>query len=456
MGQPLRLKETSDHKKDHGVVKHPVKAAKLLHSVPNVILRGPIYIIFLILMALIVYASWAKKDDIVIAPLTLQKKTITVEAIGPGQVIDVRVKPNSWVESNTLFALVQEKVRAISKTEQETIDSSIHELEKEKDKVVNEIDYRIAQMKLQLVDSQKANETQKVSIQGKIDQLEEKIKTTLKEKELREKEFQTALSRYLRAKKRFENRDIVITQFEAIEAEMDRRRKAVSDAEAALAQLRVSLRTSGTELETASDLHVQERILKNIEQMESRREREIEEIEEAIASLRRKKEQSQRLIDGVRFQESVTQYRSVYDGLVTSVHVKQGQMIVPGDPLVTMVKDTAVLEGRARVMNQDIGKIKAGQLVQIKYFAYPYQEYGTARGVIKEVGKKPEEVGADRSMYVVKVALEKEVVSPIGSRREHPLEIGIEGTVEIKTGEKRWIELVFTPVSRFFDREDSV
>lgn len=59
-------------------------------------------------------------------------------------------------------------------------------------------------------------------------------------------------------------------------------------------------------------------------------------------------------------------------------------------------------------------------------------------------------------MYVVKVALEKEAVSPIGSDRVHPLEIGIEGTAEIKTGEKRWIELVFTPISTFFEQKDEV
>ena len=438
------------------MVRHPIKAAKLLYSVPNFILRGPIYILFMLLIALIAYSSWAKKDEIVMTPLTLQKKTITVEAIGPGQVIDVRVKPNSVVHSNELLALVQEKVRAISKTEQETIDSSIDELKKEKDKIIDEIDYHIAQMELQLADSQKTNATRKVSIQGRINQINEKIETAIKEKALREKEFQTALSRYQRAKKRYENRDIIITQYEAIEQEMDRRQKAVSDAEAALSELRVALRTAKMELQTASDLHVQERIRKNIKQMETRKKRETEELDDAIASLQRKKKQSQRLIDGVVFKETITHYRSVYDGLVTGVHVKQGEMIVPGTPLVTMVKDTAVLEGRALVMNKDIGKLKMGQLVQIKYFAYPYQEYGTARGVIKEIGKKPEEVGEGRSMYVVKVALEKDVVSPIGSDREHPLEIGIEGTAEIKTGEKRWIELVFTPVSKFFNEGDEV
>ena len=139
---------------------------------------------------------------------------------------------------------------------------------------------------------------------------------------------------------------------------------------------------------------------------------------------------------------------------MTQVHVKKGQMIDPGTPIVTIVKDTALLEGHALVMNKDIGKIKIGQMAQIKYFAYPYQEYGIPIGIIKEICKKPKEAGGNASVYVVKVALDKEFISPIGSHREHPLELGLEGVVEIKTGEKRWIELVFTPISKFFTQEE--
>jgi hypothetical protein len=55
---------------------------------------------------------------------------------------------------------------------------------------------------------------------------------------------------------------------------------------------------------------------------------------------------------------------------------------------------------------------------------------------------------------VVKVALDKETISQVHSKREQPLEIGLEGIGEIKVGEKRWIEILFKPVSRFFTQEE--
>ncbi|MFH1491222.1 MAG: HlyD family efflux transporter periplasmic adaptor subunit [Pseudomonadota bacterium] len=443
-----------EQKRDSGVQRHPIKAAKLLYSVPRFILRGPIYLICLIAFALVVYSFWAKKDERVIAPLSLEKSSITVESIGGGRVVDVRVKPNSLVKSNELLAMVQEKVRAITETEQETIDSRMDELERERDKLIDEFNYSLAQTRLQLEDLKQNRETRKITLEGKVAQIMEKQRTTTREKALREKEYRTSLTRYERAKKRFDDRDIIITQFEAIEQEMDRRRKGVSDAEATLAELSVSLRTAEKELATLADLHAQERIIKNIEQIKSRRDREVKRMNEGIDSLILKKEKSQRLIEGVTFKEAVTEYRSIHDGLVTRVHVKKGQMLAPGTPLVTLVKDTALLEGRALVMNKDIGKIKVGQAAQIKYFAYPYQEYGVPRGIVKEIGKKPEDVGGAESKYVVKVALEKEVISPIGSDREHSLELGLEGLVEIKTGEKRWIEVIFNPISKFFTQDE--
>ncbi|MBW1804158.1 MAG: HlyD family efflux transporter periplasmic adaptor subunit, partial [Deltaproteobacteria bacterium] len=320
----------------------------------------------------------------------------------------------------------------------------------------DEFNYNLTQIRLQLEDVKQNREAKKIALGGKIAQINEKLRTVTREKTLREKEYQTSLTRYKRAKKRFEKRDIIITHFEAIEQEMDRRKKAVSDAAATLSELHVSLRTAEKELATLTDLHSQERIVKSMEQMKERRDREVKRMNEGIASLYLKKEKSQRLVDGVTFKEAVTEYRSIHDGLVTHVHVKKGQLINPGAPLVTLVKDTALLEGHALVMNKDIGKLKVGQRAQIKYFAYPYQEYGVPIGVIKEIGKKPKEAGGNESMYVVKVALEKEVISPIGSDREHPLELGLEGLVEIKTGEKRWIELVFTPISKFFTQDEDV
>ena len=444
-----------EKKSSSGATRHPIKAAKLLYSVPKFILRGPIYLIFLITISFFIYSTWAKKDELVFAPFILDKSTVTIESIGGGQVMDVLAVSNIYINSSTLLVTVQEKVRAITETEQETIDSSIYQLKKERDKIIDEATYNVSQLRLQLDDTKQNRGSKTIVLEGKIAQVKEKIKTTTREKTLREKEYQRSLARFERAKKRFNSHDIIISQYESVEQEMDRRHKAVSDAQANFSELNVTLHTITKELEAVSDLHSLDRIKKNIRQQENRRDREVTRISNSIASLENKKLTSQRLIDGVSYSGTVTKYTSIYDGLIKDVHVKKGQMITPGSPLVTLVRDTALLEGNAQILNKDIGKIKIGQSVQIKYLAYPYQEYGIPTGAVKTISKSPlNSVGQD-SKYEIIIALEKDYISPIGSKRKHQLELGIEGIVEIKTGEKRFIELLFTPISKFFTQDEA-
>jgi len=164
-------------------VRHPIKAAKLLYSVPGFILRGPIYLVFLIFFTLFLYSFWAKKDELVIAPLSLAKETTVIESIGSGQVIDVKVEENNRIKANDILVRVQEKLRAIIETEQETFDSKIYGLEKERDKFVTEYSYNLAQLNFEYADLKSNRETKRIAVQGKIDQLKERLKTVEREKE---------------------------------------------------------------------------------------------------------------------------------------------------------------------------------------------------------------------------------------------------------------------------------
>ncbi|WP_319467839.1 HlyD family efflux transporter periplasmic adaptor subunit [uncultured Pseudodesulfovibrio sp.] len=434
-------------------VRHPIRAARLLYTVPSVVLRGPIYVIFIILFVAIVYSFWARKDSLVLAPLTLDTRSTTVEAISGGQVTRVAVSPNSHVQFNELLVEVQEKTRAIMDTEMETFEGRIAEAERERERLTDEYEYKLAQLRLELADSNQGRSTKAVSIQGRIDQLNERLRSAQRELNLRSKEYKTAQSRWERAQKRFENRDITITQFESAEQENDRRRKAVSDARATVAEIVVSLRTAKKELSTLQDMHSLEKIEENIHQLEERQARELKLLNDSILSLKRRKAASQELVGGVTYDDNITAYRSMLDGLVTEVHVNRGQIISPGHSLVTLVKDTAALEARAMVENKDIGSIRIGQSAKLKFWAYPYQEYGILEGVIYEIDKQPSK-DETTSAYQIRIALDSEWIQRIGSKVRHPLAIGLEGTAEIKTGEKRWIEIVFTPLSKFFGSEE--
>ena len=128
-------------------------------------------------------------------------------------------------------------------------------------------------------------------------------------------------------------------------------------------------------------------------------------------------------------------------------------MAMPGAPLFTIVRNTAPLEARVLIPNQSIGNLKIGQGAQLKYFAYPFQEYGIQNGSISDISTRPSQNPGESSFYEIKVALASESIK---SRNgvEKPLEIGLQGLAEIKTGEKRFIEILFAPASKFFQPKE--
>jgi len=99
-------------------VRHPIKAATLLYSAPKFILRGPIYLMFISMAAMLIYSTIATTDTLVTAPLTLQRQTVTIPAISGGLVESLDVSENSPVTVGQAIATVQEKIRAASTPEQ--------------------------------------------------------------------------------------------------------------------------------------------------------------------------------------------------------------------------------------------------------------------------------------------------------------------------------------------------
>ena len=123
-------KKTTQQAKNIAVeVRHPIKAATLLYSAPKFILRGPIYFMFITVFCMLFYSFVATTDTLVVAPLTLQRQTVTVEAINGGQVESLDVSENSAVSQGNPVATIQEKIRAASTPEQEALEHQIRDYE---------------------------------------------------------------------------------------------------------------------------------------------------------------------------------------------------------------------------------------------------------------------------------------------------------------------------------------
>ncbi len=423
-------------------VRHPIKAATLLYSAPKFILRGPIYLMFITIFCMLFYSFVATTDTLVVAPLTLQRQTVTVEAIGGGLVESLDVSENSPVAVGQALAVVQEKIRAASTPEQEALDRQLKDYEDRLTTANRDYDYRRHQLESSRDELQGRLITGKGSLADHIDQLTIQLNTAQRNHD----NIAADLARY---RPLCANRDIPSSKCDDLQ-------RAASNAQADIENIRLSLKSAERDKAQQGDQSTLDRMNRDIDKARADYDIEVKQINERIADLQNRRRQAQTLVPGVNYKNDEAHYSSIVDGIVTTVHVQRGQLVDPGAPLFTIVRNSAPLEARVLVQNKDIGLLKIGQEVKIKYFAYPFQEYGIQRGSISEISVRPSTASGEANLFVVSVALASETVQRQPVRQGDPvktLEIGLTGTAEIKTGDKRFIELLFTPASKFFEAE---
>ena len=143
--------------------------------------------------------------------------------------------------------------------------------------------------------------------------------------------------------------------------------------------------------------------------------------------------------------QSALQYKTIladFDGIVNQIHVQnKGAVVAETEVLAELTptqKETIV---EAELANQDVGYVKEGQLVQVKLDTYDYQKYGTWKGKVIHIGSDSLENEQGQRIYKVQVALQGNEVSP----KLEP-ELGMTGTVEIKTDERSLITFLLNPI----------
>jgi hemolysin D len=145
-----------------------------------------------------------------------------------------------------------------------------------------------------------------------------------------------------------------------------------------------------------------------------------------------------------------------------------GGMIQPGQELMAIVPDNTGIEIEAMVQNQDIGFVHDGEEAVIKLDAFPFTRYGTVPGKIKTVSE--DAIGGSNStagfakarndqahenaqgsspnqlFYAARVTLDKTTMNVDGKTVN--LAPGMAATVEIKTGKRKLIEFLLSPLMR--------
>ncbi|UEM23515.1 HlyD family secretion protein [Skermanella mucosa] len=433
--------------------RHPLKAATLLFSSPNPLFRAPVYVLFFTLLSMLIYSFFASKDTMVEAPLMLQRQAMVIQAVGGGLVEAVEAGENSTVFAGDPLATIQEKIRAATTPEQEAMQRQIADLQQQEREAAKEYDFRLGQLELDRLNLERRRATEQGAIDNRIRQIEIQLQITQRNRQGIDEDLANARQDLGVRQQLYAMRDIPQVELQRAQTRVSDLQRAQVNAESDIQNVRLALETARGERAQMAQTFSQSRLDNEIENLKSARQRDQALIRDRIDELTNRLLESRTLVPGVRYDGEKALYSSVVDGVVTAVHVQRGTIINPGMPMFTMVRNTAPLEAHVLIKNRDIGRIRRGQRVQIKYFAYPGEDYGVQNGIVADIAAKPDSQPGGQSMYQVKVALERETVTGLNGVTK-PLEIGLEGTAEIKTGEKRLIEILFAPASRFFQKEE--
>ncbi len=126
-----------------------------------------------------------------------------------------------------------------------------------------------------------------------------------------------------------------------------------------------------------------------------------------------------------------------------------GGVVTPAQALMVVVPQEHNIEVEAMIANKDIGFVFAGQAAEIKIEAFPFTKYGLIDAQLSSVSM---DAIADEKLgliYTARVLLKDNVIQ-VGSKLVN-LSPGMAVTVEIKTGKRRLIEYIFSPMMRYVD-----
>jgi hemolysin D len=157
------------------------------------------------------------------------------------------------------------------------------------------------------------------------------------------------------------------------------------------------------------------------------------------------------------------------DGVVQQLSVHTiGGVVTPAQPLLVVVPLDSHLEIEAMVSNRDIGFVHEGQSAEIKIDTFNFTRYGLLHGEVISVSQdaiardKPQQKSGDRTQgtevssseptgqelnYAARVSLDRAQMQV--DEKLVNLSPGMAVTVEIKTGRRRIISYLLSPLLRY-------
>lgn len=144
--------------------------------------------------------------------------------------------------------------------------------------------------------------------------------------------------------------------------------------------------------------------------------------------------------------------KAVRDGLVTNLQAKLGQQVAIDKPLLSVVPQGSDIEATLFVPVRAVGFIKAGQTLEVRYDAFPYQKFGLYEGQIIQISDSiilPSEVHSapisiNEPAYLVRARLSSNYVNAYG--KQLSLKSGMTLSADVNLSDRSLLEWILEPL----------
>jgi hemolysin D len=145
--------------------------------------------------------------------------------------------------------------------------------------------------------------------------------------------------------------------------------------------------------------------------------------------------------------DKLMQLRAPVDGTVQQLAMHTvGGVVTPAQPLLAIVPSEESLEVEATVLNKDIGFVRPGQRATVKIESFPYTRYGYLEGVVESVSHDAAQDEKMGLVFPARVKLNSATLMIDGVNVA--LTPGMSLSAEIKTGKRRVIDYLMSPLQR--------
>jgi hemolysin D len=185
----------------------------------------------------------------------------------------------------------------------------------------------------------------------------------------------------------------------------------------------------------------------------------IREVGEKLSSVREQRATARQQLETAERRRTLVVLRAPADGVVLELAQRWiGSVAKEAEPLVTLVPRDNRIESEVEVDAADIGRLRVGDPVRVKLDALPFQRHGTLSGTLRvisessfqsEKGERADRTEGRSSFFRARVALDPPSLHDVPA--DFRLIPGMTTSAEVTVGKRTIISYLLDPIIRLFD-----